>query len=125
VLDSAWSTLLTDLKSRGLLDSTLVVWMGEFGRTPTINAITGRNHFPVAWTTVLSGGGIRGGQVIGKTADYGMTVTERAVSTADLLATICQAVGVNHQKQNISNVGRPIRLADPDAKPIQELPGKL
>lgn len=124
VLDPAWSTLLTDLKSRGMLDSTLVVWMGEFGRTPTINASAGRDHFPVAWTTVLSGGGIRGGQVIGQTADDGMTVTERPVSTADLLATICQAVGVDHQKQNISNVGRPIRLVDPDAKPIQELLGK-
>ena len=121
VLDPAWSTLLTDLKSRGLLDSTLVVWMGEFGRTPVINSNAGRDHFPVAWTTVLSGGGIRGGQVVGQTSDDGMTVKEKPVTTADLLATVCQAAGVDHMKQNVSNVGRPIRLADPDAKPLQEL----
>ncbi len=121
VLDPAWSTLLTDLKSRGLLESTLVVWMGEFGRTPIINSNAGRDHFPVAWSTVLSGGGIRGGQVIGQTSEDGMTVKEKPVTTADLLATICQAVGVDHLKQNVSNVGRPIRLADPDAKPIKEL----
>ena len=121
VLDPAWSTLLTDLKTRGLLESTLVVWMGEFGRTPTINTNTGRDHFPVAWTTVLSGGGIKGGQVIGQTSDDGMTVKEHPVSSADLLATICHAAGVDHMTQNVSNVGRPIRLADPEAKPIKEL----
>lgn len=121
VLDPAWSTLLADLKSRGLLKSTLVVWMGEFGRTPTINSNAGRDHFPLAWTTVLSGGGIRGGQIIGQTADDGMTVKERPVTTADLLATICLASGVDPQRQNVSNVGRPIRLADPDAKPLTDL----
>ncbi|MGE4004008.1 MAG: DUF1501 domain-containing protein, partial [Planctomycetaceae bacterium] len=70
VLDPAWSTLLEDLKLRGLLESTLVIWMGEFGRTPQIQAErTGRDHFPVAWSTVLCGGGIRGGQVVGRTSD--------------------------------------------------------
>ena len=86
-----------------------------------INSNAGRDHFPVAWTTVLSGGGIRGGQVVGQTSDDGMTVKEKPVTTADLLATVCQAAGVDHMKQNVSNVGRPIRLADPDAKPLQEL----
>lgn len=120
-LDAGWSTLLTDLKSRGLLESTLVVWMGEFGRTPVINPQGGRDHFPVAWTTVVCGGGTRGGQVIGKTTDDGMIVKERPVQPSDFMATICRAVGVDPTKQNMSNVGRPIRLADPDGKPIQEL----
>jgi hypothetical protein len=121
VLDPAWATLLDDLKSRGLLDTTLVVWMGEFGRTPVINTLRGRDHFPVAWTTVLAGGGIRGGQVVGKTSDDGMKVTDRPVGIADFLATICKALGIDPMKQNNSNVGRPIRIVDPEAKPIQEL----
>jgi uncharacterized protein (DUF1501 family) len=120
VLDPAWATLLTDLRDRGLLDSTLIVWMGEFGRTPAINGSGGRDHFPAAWSTVLCGGGIRGGQVIGRTSADGMTVEDRPVSVPDLLATVCRALGADPRKQNLSNVGRPIRLVDPDARPIEE-----
>jgi len=123
VLDPAFSTLLADLKDRGLLDSTLVVWMGEFGRTPQINPQTGRDHFPNAWSTVLCGGGVRGGQVVGQTAEDGMTVTNRPVAVPDLLATICRAVDIDPEKQNTSNVGRPVRLADPSANPIHEVLG--
>ncbi len=72
-LDAGFATLIADLADRGLLSSTLMVWMGEFGRTPKINANNGRDHFPVAWSTVLMGGGIRGGQVIGKTEPDGMS----------------------------------------------------
>jgi uncharacterized protein (DUF1501 family) len=68
--------LLEDLKQQGLLDTTLVVWMGEFGRTPNINNQVGRDHFPAAWTTVLGGGGIKGGSVVGKTSADGTTVEE-------------------------------------------------
>ncbi len=121
VLDPAWATLMADLKERGLLDSTLIVWMGEFGRTPIINNNTGRDHFPAAWSAVLAGGGIKGGQVYGKTSDDGMKVVHSPVTTPDLLATICDALGVDPQGQNMSNVGRPIRIVDPEAKPIQEL----
>jgi hypothetical protein len=121
VLDDAWAALMEDLKQHGLLDTTLVVWMGEFGRTPKINQAKGRDHFPGAWSTVLAGGGIKGGQVIGKTSADGMTVTDRQMSVPDFLATVCHAVGVDHMKQNPSNVGRPIRIADPAAKPIQEV----
>jgi len=121
ILDPAWSTLMTDLKERGLLENTLIVWMGEFGRTPKINAGKGRDHFPNAFSTVLAGGGIQGGQVIGKTSDDGMEVTERPVAVADLIATIAKAVGVDPMTQNLSNVGRPIRIADPQAKPIDEI----
>lgn len=121
VLDPGWATLMADLKDRGLLDSTLIIWMGEFGRTPKINANNGRDHFPVAWTSVLAGGGIKGGQVVGKTADSGMKVEERPVVVADLLATVCLALGLDPLKQNMSNIGRPIRLADPEANPLYEL----
>ncbi len=121
VLDPAWSTLMADLKDRGLLDSTLIVWMGEFGRTPKINPSNGRDHFPAAWSTVLAGGGIRGGQVVGKTSPDGMRVDDRPVAVSDLIATICRGVGLDPEKQNLSSVGRPIRLADPAAKPIEEL----
>jgi uncharacterized protein (DUF1501 family) len=113
--------LLEDLKARGLLDSTLVMWMGEFGRTPKINDNKGRDHFPAAWATVLSGGGIRGGQVVGKSSDDGMTVAERPVAVSDFLATACLALGIDPMGQNMSNVGRPIRIADPQAKPIDEI----
>ncbi|HEV3263106.1 MAG TPA: DUF1501 domain-containing protein, partial [Gemmataceae bacterium] len=120
VLDAAWATLLQDLKDRGLLGSTLVVWMGEFGRTPQINGTRGRDHFPNAWSTVLAGGGIKGGQVIGRTSPDGMTIKERPVRVPDFLATVCQALGVDPKKQNLSNVGRPIRIADKSAQVIKE-----
>jgi hypothetical protein len=121
VLDPAWAALLSDLEQRGLLDSTLVVWMGEFGRTPKINPDKGRDHFPNAWSTVLAGGGIRGGQVIGKTSPDGMRVEERAVSVPDFLSTVCRALGIDSEKQNPSNVGRPIRIVEKTAQPIKEV----
>jgi arylsulfatase A-like enzyme len=119
-LDPAWATLMEDLKTRGLLDSTLIVWMGEFGRTPKINPSQGRDHFPNAWSTVLAGGGIRGGQVIGKTSPDGETVIDRPVKVPDFLATVCKALGIDPLKQNDSNVGRPIRIVDKAADPIKE-----
>lgn len=121
VLDPAWATLMTDLKAHGLLDTTIVVWMGEFGRTPKINDNGGRDHFPQAWSTVIGGGGIHGGQALGKTSADGMTVVERPVAVTDLLATICLALGIDPSKQNDSNVGRPIRIVDPKARPIHEI----
>ncbi|MBI1916043.1 MAG: DUF1501 domain-containing protein, partial [Planctomycetes bacterium] len=121
VLDPAWATLLEDLKAKGLLDTTLIVWMGEFGRTPKINGNKGRDHWANSWSTVLSGGGIKGGQVVGKTSADGTTVEERPVPVSDLLATIATALGIDPTKQNRSNVGRPIRITDPGSKPIQEV----
>ena len=123
VLDPAWSTLMTDLNDRGLLDSTLIIWLGEFGRTPKINDNGGRDHFPQAWSAVLAGGGIAGGQVVGRTSEDGMTVEDRPVSTPDLLATICRALEIDPMGQNDSNVGRPIRIVDPEAKPVEEVLG--
>ena len=121
VLDPAWGTLMRDLKDRGLLDSTLVVWMGEFGRTAVINGNGGRDHYPNAWTTVLGGGGIQGGQVYGQTDDGGEKVSDKPVTVPDLLATICSALGVDPTKENMSNVGRPIPLTDRGAKPITDI----
>ncbi len=121
VLDPAWATLISDLKDRGLLDTTMVIWMGEFGRTPNINDNTGRDHFPAAWSTVMGGGGIRGGQVYGSTTADGMKVSDNPVNVTDLIATICKGLGLDPMKQNMSNVGRPIRLADPEAKPVTPL----
>ncbi len=121
VLDPAWATLLEDLDQRGLLDTTLVVWMGEFGRTPQINGQQGRDHFPNAWSTVLAGGGVKGGCVYGKTSPDGMTVKDNPVTVPNFLATVATAVGVDSTKQNMSNVGRPIRIADAGSKPIREV----
>jgi hypothetical protein len=121
-LDTAWAALMEDLKDKGLLDSTLIVWMGEFGRTPRIaKERTGRDHFPNAWSTVLAGGGIKGGQAVGRTSADGMTVEDRPVSVGDLIATVCVALGIDPTKQNQSNVGRPIRIADVGSKPIKEV----
>jgi len=121
VLDPAWATLMDELQQRGLLDSTLIVWMGEFGRTPKINPQRGRDHYPMAWSTVLAGGGIKGGQAYGKTSADGTTVEDKPVSVPDFMATICMALGIDPLKPNNSNVGRPIRIADKGAKAITEV----
>jgi hypothetical protein len=123
ILDPAWGTLMDDLRDRGLFDTTTIIWMGEFGRTPRITPNTlGREHYPNAWTTVLAGGGIRGGQVFGRTSADGTTVEEpRSVAVPDLIATVCGALGIDHESQNMSNVGRPIPIADRAAVPIREV----
>jgi uncharacterized protein (DUF1501 family) len=120
-IDTPWAALMDDLKAHGLLDSTLVIWMGEFGRTPQINKQNGRDHFPNGWTTVLGGGGIKGGQTVGKTSKDGMEVEERPVSRQDFLATVCQALEIDHTKQYTSNIGRPVRIVEAPAKPIKEI----
>ena len=95
--------------------------MGEFGRTPKINGNRGRDHWANSWTTVLAGGGIKGGQVVGKTSADGTDVEERPVEVEDFLATVALALGIDINKQNHSNVGRPIRIVEPTAKPIKEV----
>jgi hypothetical protein len=123
ILDPAWAQLMDDLKERGLLDSTLIVWMGEFGRTPKINQGRGRDHWAESWSTVLAGGGIKGGQVVGATDAGGETIKDRPVAVPDFLATVCKAIGIDPTTQNMSNLDRPIRIADPAAKPITEVLG--
>jgi uncharacterized protein (DUF1501 family) len=106
---------MSDLADRGLLESTTVVWMGEFGRTPQINGQAGRDHFPRAWSCVLGGGGIAGGQAYGRTSDDGMSIEENPVDVTDVLATICSAMGVSADTENMSNTGRPIKIVDGSA----------
>jgi hypothetical protein len=120
-LDAGFATLLDDLRQRGLLETTTLVWMGEFGRTPKINGNQGRDHWATSWATVLAGGGIKGGQAVGKTSASGMEVTERPIAVADLLATVGLALGIDIRNQNPSNIGRPIRFVSPTAKPVQEV----
>jgi uncharacterized protein (DUF1501 family) len=112
---------MADLADRGLADTTTVIWMGEFGRTPRINGGAGRDHYPNAWSVVLGGGGIKGGQVIGRTSPDGNTVDDRPVGVSDLLATVCAAIGVDPTKQHLSNIGRPIRVVDKVGKPVTEV----
>ena len=115
---------MNDLRERGLLDDTLIVWMGEFGRTPQINDNGGRDHFPLAWSSVLAGAGINGGQVIGDTGADGMQVVDRPVTVPEYYATICaSARSRSCELENISDEGRPIGIVDGDAEPVQELIG--
>jgi hypothetical protein len=110
--DPAFAALLSDLRERGMLERTLVIWMGEFGRTPRINPNTGRDHFPMAFNVALAGGGVRGGQVIGATNVAGNVVANRPVTVPDLFCSFCQALGINPRRENITPLGRPIRIVD-------------
>jgi hypothetical protein len=123
-VDGPMSQLITDLRERGMLDSTLVLWMGEFGRTPRINQRgpqPGRDHYPRAWSLAMFGGGIRGGQVIGRTDSEAATVVDRPVSTVDFMATVCRILGIDYNKQNSTQIGRPVRIVDRGANPISQL----
>ncbi len=111
-VDQPYAALLSDLKDRGLLESTLVVWMGEFGRTPKINPRGGRDHYPKNFSVALAGAGIRGGQVIGATDAGGDSVTDRPVGVTDLLQTICHSLKMNASRENMSSIGRPIKVVD-------------
>jgi uncharacterized protein (DUF1501 family) len=121
-LDQGMSALIRDLDERGLLPETLVIWMGEFGRTPKRNKDGGRDHYARAWTTVLLGGGVPGGAVIGRTDKLGATVEDRPVSAIDFMATICTLLGVNPNRQFHAG-DRPVRMVDRGATPIAELLG--
>jgi hypothetical protein len=119
-LDHCLSTLLDDLKSRGLLENTLVITLGEFGRTPTINGSLGRDHFASAWSCTLSGCGIRGGSVYGKTDPDGRTVAEGEMNAGDLYATIFAALGIDHHKEYMVG-SRPVPIADFDSRPCHDI----
>jgi hypothetical protein len=118
-LDAGWASLMTDLSERGLLESTTILWISEFGRTPAINPNAGRDHFPAAWSCVFGGGGIKGGQAYGRTSADGMTVEEGQVGIGDVLATLCAALGVPPEHENITPSDRPIKLAE--GVPISEI----
>jgi arylsulfatase A-like enzyme len=121
-VDIAMAALLDDLQDRGLLESTLVIWMGEFGRSPQTTSGGGRNHHPKAWSSVLMGGGVKGGQVIGQSDRTATEVVERPVTIIDFLATICRLMGIDYTKENHpAGINRPVRIVDKDEKPITEL----
>jgi Protein of unknown function (DUF1501)/TAT (twin-arginine translocation) pathway signal sequence len=122
VLDPAWSSLLIDLEDRGLLKDTLVVWMGEVGRTPYINNRAGRDHFIRAWTIVLAGGGIKGGQIWGETDKDGKEVKDNPVSEGDLFATIYKTLGINPRMKHYVGV-RPVWATPEGSAAIKELIG--
>lgn len=121
-LDRAWAGLIDDLKQRRLWEDTLVIWMGEFGRTPIINARSGRDHFPAISNVVLSGGGLPGGTVIGKTSQLGDRIEQRPIPTADLFATIVHLMGVSPDQEFETTFGSPTQATD-HGQAIQELLG--
>jgi hypothetical protein len=112
VVDPGFATLVEDLKRLGMLEQTLVIWMGEFGRTPKINPNGGRDHFPKAFNVALAGGGIKGGQVFGASTPDGNDVKDRPVAVNDLLTTFCHCLKIDPKKENMSPVGRPIKIVD-------------
>lgn len=119
-LDRVLPALLGDLEQRGLLDDTLVVTLSEFGRTPQINGSLGRDHFASAWSCTLSGAGVLGGSVYGKTSDDGTEVVDGELGAGDLFATIFAALGIDvHKEYQVGS--RPIPIADFGAKPVAEL----
>ncbi len=120
IVDPAYAMLIKDLSERDLLDETVVLWLGEFGRTPKINMNDGRDHHPNGWSAVIAGGGTRGGQVIGSTTEDGLKVADNPIGVSDLFASLCFALGINYEEENISRSGRPIRVVD-DGKVIEEL----
>jgi hypothetical protein len=111
-VDPAFAALVGDLRERGMLEKTLVIWMGEFGRTPRINPRTGRDHYPKAFNIALAGGGIKGGQAIGATNQDGTEVASRPVSVPDLFCTFYKALHINARKENTGPLGRPIKIID-------------
>lgn len=119
-LDPVMTTLINDLKNRGMLEDTLVVWMGEFGRTPKFKG-KGRDHYAKAWSTVFMGGGVKGGQVIGRTSKEGAVVEDRPVSTADFFATICDLMGIKYDEEVDTPGGRPLPRVEKGGKPVTEL----
>ncbi|QDU39093.1 hypothetical protein Mal4_34280 [Maioricimonas rarisocia] len=121
-VDPGMATLITDLKQRGMLEKTVVVWMGEFGRTPRINPRGGRDHYPRVFSVAMAGGGIRGGQVIGSSTEDGTAVEDRPVAVGDLFSSICKSLHVDPQAENISPLGRPMRIVD-EGEVIDELFG--
>jgi len=120
-MDPALASLLSDLKANGLLSKTLVLVLSEFGRTPRINDGGGRDHWARVFSAFMAGGGIKGGTIIGASDEDGMDPAERPVKPFDLHATVCHALGIDHNREIITQQGRPMRLLRKDGQPIREL----
>ena len=122
------AALIRDLKQRGLLDSTLVVWAGEFGRTPMgqlerVDEDPGRDHHPKCFSAWVAGGGVKGGQVIGKTDELGLKVVEDKVHVHDLQATLLACLGLDHTRLTYRHMGRDFRLTDVEGSVVQKMLG--
>lgn len=121
MFDHGFTSLIEDLNDRGLLESTLVVAMGEFGRTPRINPAGGRDHWPQCWTSVLAGGGIRGGVAVGESDEIASAPKDRPVTPAELVATVYRVLGVDLETELEGPGGRPIPVVDYGVEPVHEL----
>jgi hypothetical protein len=119
--DQPSAALIRDLKRRGLLDSTLVIWGGEFGRTPMTEGANGRDHNPYGFSMVLAGGGIKGGTVVGSTDEFGLRATENRAHVNDFHATILHLMGLNHQRLTFLHNGRDERLTENGGRVIREV----
>jgi len=119
--DHALSALVTDLDERAMLDETLIVVMGEFGRTPKLNARGGRDHWPRVFSVALAGGGVSGGQVVGSSDVVGESPKDRPVTPSDLSATIYTLLGIDPNLELHTSDGRPVRVALPEAQVVREL----
>ncbi len=119
-LDKAMGALTADLEQRGLLENTAIIWMGEFGRTPRINAGAGRDHWARSWSCVVGGAGIKGGLAVGETSSDGTTVETEPYSAEDLMATVCRGLGISLETTYTSKNGRPMKIAA-GGKVIREL----
>jgi len=120
-IDQPVAQLLTDLKQRGLLDETLVIWGGEFGRTPTSQSGDGRDHNPNGFTMWVAGGGIKGGTIHGASDDFGFTAVEDKVHVHDLHATILHQFGLDHEKLTYPYSGRNFRLTDVEGRVVHNI----
>ena len=121
MLDLALSALIQDLKQQGMLDDTLVVVMGEFGRTPKLNTNGGRDHWPRVFSALLAGGGVNGGQIVGASDRTGESPQDNPITPADLAASIYHLLGINPAAQLSTNDGRPVRLTPAGSRVISEL----
>jgi len=122
VLDKAMGALVQDLDQRGMLNDTVIVWMGEFGRTPRINQDVGRDHWAASWSVAIGGGGLKGGQAVGATDKDGLSVVDKAYLPGDIWATVGHALGIPLDTVHTSKRGRPMKIANGGA-PIKELIG--
>ena len=120
-MDRASAALITDLKQRGLLGETAVVWGGEFGRTPVSESGDGRDHNPYGFTMFMAGGGFKGGVCHGSTDEFGFRAVDQRVSIHDLHATLLHVLGIDHEKLTYRYAGRDFRLTDVYGEVIRDL----
>jgi uncharacterized protein (DUF1501 family) len=119
-MDKAMGALMADLEARGLIKDTVVMWMGEFGRTPRINGNSGRDHWARSWSCLIGGGDVAGGKIVGETNEDGTRVESEPYSAQDLMASACKGLGISLETTFTSKNGRPMKIAN-SGKVIKEL----